>query len=133
MASYADEFKDIPGTTIFDVTQSRLGYHLNMFCMALVEEENRRAFKADEKAFLQTFPMTQEQRQAVIDRDYGRLIALGGNVYYLGKLSATDEVSFGDMVASMTSLSLEEYAQMIRTGGRPIEGNRSVAEWKNHG
>jgi protocatechuate 4,5-dioxygenase alpha chain len=133
MTIYRKEFEDIPGTVLFDITQSRLGYHLNMCCMALLKEENRIAFKNDESTFLQRFPMTEEQRQAVLDRNYSHLIALGGNVYFLGKLSATDGVSFSDMVASMTDSSREDYAQMIRSGGRPIEGNRSKSEWKNRG
>jgi protocatechuate 4,5-dioxygenase alpha chain len=69
MSEYNEAFKDIPGTTVFDMHQSRLGYHLNMFCMSLMGAANRAAFKADQKAYLEKFPLTDEQRQAVIDRD----------------------------------------------------------------
>jgi protocatechuate 4,5-dioxygenase alpha chain len=128
MTSYNDAFQDIPGTTVFDSHQSRLGYHLNMFCMSLLKAENRESFKANEQAYLESVPMTEEQRQAVIDRDYGRMVSLGGNVYFLGKLSAADGVAFGDMVASMTEGSKEDYARMMSAGGRSIEGNRSKLE-----
>jgi protocatechuate 4,5-dioxygenase alpha chain len=133
MTSYKDSFKDIPGTTVFEVNQARLGYHLNMFCMSLVDPEKRARFKADERAFLEKFPMSEAQRQAVLERDYNRMIELGGNVYFLGKISATDGVSFGAMVASMTDISRKEYLDMMSRGGRPIAGNRSRSEWNGTG
>ena len=99
MKDYTDAFKDIPGTTVFDATQSRLGYHLNMFCMALMKAENRAAFKADERAYLQKFPMTDAQREAVLARDYSRMIELGGNIYFLAKIGATDGFSFQNLAS----------------------------------
>ena len=123
------EYDDIPGTTVFDAQRSRAGYHLNMFCMSLMKEENRKAFKADEAGYLKRFPMTEEQRQAVLARDFNGMIALGGNIYYLAKLGATDGRSFQYLAASMTGLTQEEYAQMMLKGGRNIEGNRSKADW----
>ncbi|MPZ39280.1 MAG: protocatechuate 4,5-dioxygenase subunit alpha [Rhizobiales bacterium] len=128
MTSYTEAFQDIPGTTVFDIHRSRLGYHLNMFCMSLLKVENRESFKANERAYLESVPMTEEQRQAVMDRDYARMISLGGNIYFLGKLSAADGVAFGDMVASMTEGLKEDYARMMSVGGRSIEGNRSKSE-----
>ena len=104
MNDYTDAFKDIPGTVVFDATQSRLGYHLNMFCMSLMKAENRAAFKADERTYLETFPMTPEQRQAVLDRDYNRMIALGGNIYFLAKIGATDGFSFQNLASKMTGV-----------------------------
>lgn len=128
MTDYNEAFKDIPGTVVFDATQSRLGYHLNMFCMSLMRAENRAAFKADERAYLERFPMSEEQRQAVLDRDYNRMIALGGNIYYLAKIGATDGFSFQNLASKMTGMSEEAYRAMMMAGGRPPEGNRSLAE-----
>lgn len=128
MATEAD-YDDIPGTTVFDARRSRAGYHLNMFCMSLMKAENREAFKAGEEAYLDRFPVTVEQRKAVRARDYNRMIELGGNIYYLAKIGATDGHSFQYIAASMTGLSQEQYAQMMLNGGRDIEGNRSKAEW----
>lgn len=129
MTNYNEAFKDLPGTVIFDATQSRLGYHLNMFCMSLMKAENREAFKANEQAYLERFPMTAEQRQAVLDRDYNRMIALGGNIYFLAKIGATDGHSFQYLAARMTGVSEDEYRAMMVAGGRPPEGNRSRSEW----
>jgi len=127
------DYDDIPGTTVFDAERSRRGYHLNMFCMSLMKPENRAAFKADEAVFLQRFPMTQEQREAVLKRDWNRMIELGGNIYFLAKLFSTDGKSFQYAAAQMTGMTQEEYARMMLDGGRSPDGNRSRAEWKNRG
>jgi protocatechuate 4,5-dioxygenase alpha chain len=128
MRSYNEAFKDIPGTVVFDATQSRLGYHLNMFCMSLMKAANREAFKADERAYLQRHPMTDAQRQAVLDRDYNRMIALGGNIYFLAKIGATDGCSFQNLASKMTGVPEDEYKAMMVAGGRPAKGNRSIAD-----
>jgi protocatechuate 4,5-dioxygenase, alpha chain len=111
-------YLDIPGTTVFDAEQARKGYHLNMFCMSLMKAENRTRFKANERAYLDEWPMTEEQKQGVLRRDYNALIALGGNIYFLAKIFATDGKSFQQAAASMTGMTQEEYAQMMLNGGR---------------
>ena len=126
--NYTDAFKDIPGTVVFDATQSRLGYHLNMFCMSLMKAENRAAFKADEHAYLQRFPMTDAQRDAVIARDYNRMIELGGNIYFLAKIGATDGFSFQNLASKMTGMPEDEYKAMMVAGGRSAQGNRSRSD-----
>jgi protocatechuate 4,5-dioxygenase alpha chain len=128
-----EEFNDIPGTTLFDMQRSRQGYHLNMFCMSLMKPESRAEFKADEAAYLQKFPMTPAQREAILKRDWNRMIELGGNIYFLAKLFSTDGLSFQHVAALMTGSTQEEYAQMMLKGGRPVEGNRSKSERKPRG
>ncbi|HSI51625.1 MAG TPA: protocatechuate 4,5-dioxygenase subunit alpha [Ideonella sp.] len=123
-------YKDVPGTTIFDAEQSRLGYHLNQFCMSLMKAENRTRFKADERAYLDEWPMTEEQKQAVLARDLNRCIAAGGNIYFLAKIGATDGKSFQYMAASMTGMTQDEYAKMMLAGGRSADGNRYIGEKK---
>jgi len=121
-------YKDIPGTTIFDAEQSRLGYHLNQFCMSLMKAQNRARFKADERAYLDEWSMTEEQKQAVQARDLNWCIRLGGNIYFLAKIGATDGKSFQQMAGSMTGMSEEEYRDMMISGGRSVEGNRRIGE-----
>jgi protocatechuate 4,5-dioxygenase alpha chain len=128
MKGYNEAFRDIPGTVVFDATQSRLGYHLNQFCMSLMKPENRAAFKADERGYLAKWPMTEEQRQAVLDRDYNRMIALGGNIYFLAKIGATDGFSFQNLASKMTGMPEDQYKAMMLAGGRPAHGNRSIAD-----
>jgi protocatechuate 4,5-dioxygenase alpha chain len=121
-------YTDVPGTTIFDTDMARQGYHLNQFCMSLMKAENRERFKANERAVLDEWPMTEEQKQAVLDRNYKRMIELGGNIYFVSKLGATSGHSFQHMAATMTGMSQEEYLQMMVKGGRSPEGNRYVGE-----
>ena len=121
-----DELDDIPGTKVFNAMRSRQAYHLHKFCMSLMQADNRAAFKADERAYLDRFRMSEEQKQAVLTRDFTRLIDLGGNIYFLVKLSNTDGWSTQKAVGSMTGMTPDEYAAMMRAGGRPIEGNRSI-------
>ncbi len=121
-------YLDIPGTTIFDADLARRGYHLNMFCMSLMKAENRERFKADERAYLDAWSLTEEQKQAVLARDYNRMISLGGNIYFLAKIFATDGKSYQYAAASMTGMSQQEYAQMMLKGGRSVQGNRYIGE-----
>jgi len=121
-------YKDVPGTTIFDAEQSRLGYHLNQFCMSLMQADNRTRFKANERAYLDQWPMTEEQKQAVLARDLNRCIAAGGNIYFLAKIGATDGKSFQQMAGSMTGMTEDEYRAMMVGGGRSPDGNRRLGE-----
>jgi protocatechuate 4,5-dioxygenase alpha chain len=111
-------YQTIPGTTVFDAEQSRKGYHLNMFCMSLMKAPNRERFKATERAYLDEWPMSEEQKQAVLDRNYNGMLALGGNVYFLAKIFATDGKSFQHAAALMTGMTQEAYAKMMLAGGR---------------
>ncbi|HWJ70959.1 MAG TPA: protocatechuate 4,5-dioxygenase subunit alpha [Sphingobium sp.] len=122
------DLEDIPGTTVFTAIRSREAYHLHKFCMSLMEPANRQAFKADEHSYLDRFRMSAEQKQAVLERDFNRLIDLGGNIYFLVKLSNTDGWSVQKAVSSMTTMTADEYAAMMRAGGRSPDGNRSIRD-----
>jgi protocatechuate 4,5-dioxygenase alpha chain len=111
-------FEDIPGTFVLDAERSRKGYHLNMFAMSLMKAENRARFKADERAYLESFPMTEEQRQAVLDRDWNRMLELGGNVFFFGKLAVCDGLTYQQLAAKMAGMTQEDYAGMMLGGGR---------------
>ena len=119
------DYDDIPGTYVFDADRSRRGYHLNMFCMSLMKAENRKAFKADEAKYLDQFPLTPEQREAVLKRQYNRLLELGGNIYFTAKLGASDGHPFQHLAALMTGSTQQDYADLMLRGGRSVEGNRS--------
>ena len=125
MARTQQVYDDIPGTFVFDAERAKEGYHLNMFCMSLMKDENRKAFKADEGKYLDRFPLTPEQRDAILKRQYNRMLELGGNIYFTAKLGATDGHSFQHIAAIMTGSTQDEYAKMMLAGGRSVEGNRS--------
>jgi protocatechuate 4,5-dioxygenase, alpha chain len=121
-------YLNIPGTTMFDMDQSRMGYHLNQFCMSLMTAPNRERFKAGQRAYLDEWPMTEDQKQAVLAADLNHCIALGGNIYFLAKLGATHGKSFQQMAGSMTGKTEIEYRDMMIAGGRSVEGNRVIGE-----
>ena len=124
-ARKAKDYDDIPGTVVFDAERSRQGFGINMFCMSLMKDENRKAFKANEPEYLKKFNLTPAQTEAILKRDYNRMLELGGNIYFTAKLGATDGHSFRHLAAVMTGSTQEDYAKMMLAGGRPVEGNRS--------
>jgi protocatechuate 4,5-dioxygenase, alpha chain len=123
-----DPFDDIPGTYPFNQERCRVGFHLNMFFMSLLKDENRKAFLADEKKYLDKYPLSPEQRRAVEQRDWLGMIKHGGNIYYMSKYGATLGLSFQYMAGAMSGMSQEEYAAMMLKGGRSVQGNRSKSE-----
>lgn len=123
-----EQYKDIPGTTIFTIELARKGFHLNQFCMSLRTEENRKRFHADERAYLDEWEMTDEQKQAVLDRDFQKMLDLGGNVYFLSKIFASEGISYVEAVSTMTDMTTEEYKAMMLAGGRSPDGWRSKKE-----
>ncbi len=125
--AYLAEFDDIPGTRVFTAARARQGYHLNQFAMSLMTPENRERWKADERAYLESWPMSTAQKQAVLARDYNRLLDLGGNIYFLAKVFSTDGLSFLQAVSTMTGMSVEEYQAMMLAGGRSPDGVRSIS------
>jgi len=125
---YLAEFDDIPGTRVYTAARARKGYQLNQFAMSLMKDENRQRFRADEKAYLDEWAITDEQKQAVLDRDYNTLLDLGGNIYFLAKVFSTDGLSFVQAVSTMTGMSVEDYQAMMNAGGRSPEGVRSIKD-----
>jgi len=126
--AYLAELEDIPGTRVYTAARARHGYWLNQFAMSLMTAENRAKWKADEAAYLADWPMTQDQRDAVLARDYNRLLDLGGNIYFLAKVFSTDGLSFLQAVSTMTGMSVEDYSAMMNAGGRSPDGLRSKKE-----
>ena len=123
------DYEDIPGTFVFDADRGRQGYQLNQFCISLRQQVNRDKFSKDEEAYLDAYKMTAEQRQAVLDRDWNRLLELGGNIYYTSKLAANDGINFQQLAGIMTGMGDEAYRKMMVDGGRSPEGNRYQHEW----
>ena len=124
--AYLAELEDIPGTRVFTAARARAGYHLNQFAMSLMQPENRAAWKADERAYLDRWPISDDQKEAILARDYNRCLDLGGNVYFLAKVFSTDGISFAEAVSTMTDMTFPEYREMMLNGGRSPEGNRSI-------
>jgi protocatechuate 4,5-dioxygenase alpha chain len=123
---YLSELEDIPGTRVYTARRARQGYWMNQFAMSLMKAENRERWKADESAYLSDWPMSDEQRQSILDRDYDRMLDLGANIYFLAKVFSTDGLSFVQAVSTMTGMTVDEYQAMMIAGGRSPDGVRSI-------
>jgi protocatechuate 4,5-dioxygenase alpha chain len=128
IGAYFAELEDIPGTRVFTVARARQGYHLNQFAMSLMKAENRERWKSDERAYLAEWSLTEEQKAAVLARDYNAMLELGGNIYFLSKVFSTDGQSFLQAVSTMSGMSLDDYSAMMLAGGRSPEGQRSIKD-----
>lgn len=128
LKDYLAAFDDIPGTRVYTTERARRGYWVNQFCMSLMQPENRERWRADERKYLEDWQMTEAQKDAVLARDYNRLLDLGANIYYLAKVFSTDGLSFVQAVSTMTGMSVEDYQKMMLAGGRSPDGQRSIKE-----
>ncbi|TWO72710.1 protocatechuate 4,5-dioxygenase subunit alpha [Caenimonas sedimenti] len=99
----------IPGTVLFDGAQAMKGYALNKMCYSFNDAANRAAFLADEEAYCARFGLDDAQRQAVRQRDVLRMIAAGGNAYYLAKLAGIFGLDMQDIGAQQTGVSKAEF------------------------
>jgi len=124
--AYLAELEDIPGTRVYTAARARKGYHINQFAMSLMKGDNRERFKADERAYIDEWDISEEGKLALLARDYNTLLDLGGNVYFLSKLFSTDGLSFAEAVSTMTDMTFPEYRDMMLAGGRSVIGNRSI-------
>lgn len=128
IAAYLEELEDIPGTHVFTARRARQGYHLNQCCMSLMHAANRDRWRADESGYLQDWKLSDAQRESLLARDYARLLELGGNIYFLAKVIASDGQSFVQGVSTMSGMTLEDYQAMMVAGGRSPEGLKSKRE-----
>jgi protocatechuate 4,5-dioxygenase alpha chain len=130
MSKQPEEYEDIPGTWVFDAQRARQGYHLNAFLYSLMKAENRAEFLADERKYLTKYPMTEAQRDAVVNRAWNALLELGGVSYALAKLAFTDKKSYQFMASQMVGVPEGDYVKMMLAGGRSPDGWRSKSEGK---
>lgn len=128
MDQNAPAYEDIPGTYVFNGKRSRAGYALNAFCMSLLEAKNRDSFRMDEVTYLDGFPLSADQREAIEKRQWTRMLELGGNIYYTFKLAACDGMTFQQLAAKQVGVTEQDYVAMMLGGGRSIDGNRSRSD-----
>jgi protocatechuate 4,5-dioxygenase, alpha chain len=105
----APDPRPIPGTTLFDGQQAQKGYALNKMCFSFNSAENRKAFKADEGAYMRSFGLNEAQAGAIRNRDVLGLLAAGGNVYYLAKFAGILGLDVQDLGAAQTGMSKEAF------------------------
>jgi protocatechuate 4,5-dioxygenase alpha chain len=109
---------NIPGTTLFDGDQAQKGLALNRMCFSFNSAENRANFLRDEDAYCRKFGLNPEQRQAVRERDVRKLIAAGGNIYYLARLAGIFGLGVQDIGAQQTGVSVDAFKAKLEAAGR---------------
>lgn len=101
----------IPDTPLFDRQRQLAGYRLNKMAMGLCDPANRAAFKENEAAYLDRFGLTPEQKKAVMARDWREMVRLGGNVFFIFKISALDPIPLTAIGAHQAGM---EYNTFLR-------------------
>lgn len=114
----------IPGTPVFDGDAAQKGYALNEMCYSFNSADNRAAFVADEGAYMDRFHLTDQQREAVRQRDVPAMIDAGGNVYYLAKLGGILGLNVQDLGALQTDTTVEDFKAALLSHGTT---ERSIA------
>ncbi|MEI5519759.1 protocatechuate 3,4-dioxygenase [Streptomyces brasiliscabiei] len=108
----------ISGTYVFDIADSRRGRALNRLCGSLKDAGNRATFSADEDTYCEAYGLTAEQREAVLSRDWTRMLELGGSIFYVFKLAVLDQKSMQYLGGVFTGMTTEEFTQALEAGGR---------------
>jgi len=108
----------IPGTTLFDGDQAQKGLALNRMCFSFNDPQNRAAFVRDEAAYCDKYELTAEQRAAVKERNVLKMIAAGGNIYYLAKLAGIFGLNVQDIGAQQTGTTVDEFKARLVAAGR---------------
>jgi protocatechuate 4,5-dioxygenase, alpha chain len=106
-ATYRDT--PIAGTTVFTGERSRRGYRINKLAMSLTDEANRQAFKADQRAYMQRFGLSDREMQLIEKRDWNGLVEAGGSIYLLIKIGGTIGQNLLQMGAQMRGETLEAF------------------------
>ena len=110
--------RQIPGTTLFDGAQARKGYALNKMCFSFNDAANREAFQSDEIGYCLRYGLNDQQRQAIRERNVLKLIAAGGNVYYLAKFAGILGLDVQDLGAQQTGMSKDAFKAKLLAAGR---------------
>lgn len=112
----------VPGTYVFDGEQSRRGYRLNKLCLSLRSPSNRALFCQDEAGYCDRYGLAPAQKQAVLSRDWPRLLELGGSIFYVFKLAMVDHRSMQYLGGVFAGMTEDEFTDMMAAGGRPGGG-----------
>jgi protocatechuate 4,5-dioxygenase alpha chain len=108
----------VPGTYVFDAAGSRRGRALNRLCGSLKDPGNRERFRTDEGAYCAAYGLTAEQREAVLTRDWNRMMELGGSIFLVFKLAVFDQRSMQYLGGVFTGMTTEEFTRALASGGR---------------
>ena len=99
----------IPDTTLFDRARQRGGYQLNKMAMGLGLPANRAAFRTDERGYLARFNLSDTEVSAVMRRDWREMVRLGGNIFFILKITAIDPARMTEIGAHQADMDHETF------------------------
>ena len=103
------DYDDIPGTYVFNGENACTAYGLNKLLFSFNHEQNRKAFEENPAAYADQFRLTEEQRAALLGKDFLQMLRLGANIYYVAKMAIPNGVSVQDAGAAFQGISTEEF------------------------
>lgn len=115
-----DDGDRIPDTPLFDRPRANRGYRLNKMAMALVSAEKRAAFAENEEAFLESYGLDEQEKSAVLARDWHEMVRLGGNLFFILKISAVDPVPITAIGAAQAEMDHDAFLR--ERLGKKIDG-----------
>lgn len=98
------EIDRIPDTPLLDRKRSIAGYWLNKMAMGLGDPANRAVFLADEGSYIDRFGLSPEQKHAVMTRNWREMVRLGGNLFYILKITAVDPARITEIGAHQAGM-----------------------------
>ena len=116
----SDPSKPLPATPLLDRPHTLTGYNINKMAMGLMDPVNRDAFRQDEEAYLDRFGLTVEEKKAVRTRDWQEMVRLGGNLFFILKISAIDPTPITQIGADQAGM--EHTAFLTQRLGKKING-----------
>ena len=114
------DYDDIPGTYVFNGENAYTAFGLNKLLFSFNHEENRKAFAEDAGAYADRFDLTREQRSALLENDFLKMIRLGANIYYVAKLALPNGLSVQDAGAAFQGSTTEELQANLNAIGEGL-------------
>ena len=99
----------IPVTPLFDRPRALRGYKMNKMANGLGLPANREAFLADEAEYIDRFDLSDEEKTAVMQRDWHEMVRLGGNLFFILKITAVDPTPITLVGAAQAGMDHDEF------------------------
>ena len=128
MTHERDSDDDLPQVPLFDREHQRRGRAMNMMAMSLNRKVNRVLFKRDELAYLERYGLSEEQKRAVVNRDWREMVRLGGNLFCILKITAVDPYPITKIGADQRGMDHDDFLRNILGKRLPAPGSEKAAD-----
>jgi protocatechuate 4,5-dioxygenase alpha chain len=115
------EYEKIPGTYVFDGKTSHAAYPLNKLLFSFNHDENRQAFARDPGAYADKFGLSDEQKEALVNFEFLKMLQMGANIYFLAKLAVPRGFSVQDAGAAFQGITTEEFKAKLTSKADGLE------------